>query len=144
MKRRLETYIWKISYSEEIRRQTTVKCAKQILSRRQFPRFFRIHLHQGRKERKEERKYKRLSNKGFILGFVKPATDKKWCKGGSSQTLSSPVSGLDRYLTLFDSFLLSLFALVLLSGFRERQLDLCENNYMAFGDGNPSLCFSLS
>lgn len=96
---------------------------------------------EGKKGREE---IQRLSNKGFILGFVKPATDKKWCKGGSSQTLSSPVSGLDRYLTLFDSFLLSLFALVLLSGFRERQLDLCENNYMAFGDGNPSLCFSLS
>lgn len=27
---------------------------------------------------------------------------------------------------------------------RGRQLDLCENNYMAFPDGNPSLYFSLS
>lgn len=61
---------------------------------------------EGKKGREE---IQRLSNKGFILGFVKPATDKKWCKGGSSQTLSSPVFGLDISISNFIRFVSSFF-----------------------------------
>lgn len=113
----------------------------------QFPyHFLRIaEKKEGRERNKKQRIY---------LEFVKPATDKKWrvFKVGFS-----PVSKVDRYLIdIRSTFLFASGSPRPLDSKvpsrrrkkerknRERQLVLCENNYMAFGDGNPSLCFSLS
>lgn len=99
MKRCLETYMENIVFGGD-------KAPQLNAANRYYPDDnFRVSFgFVSTKERKEIRR----NNKGFILGFVKPAADKKWYQGGSFQTLFSLVSGLDRYLTLFDSFLFAL------------------------------------